>query len=212
MKRFLRGMLGFTFLCLAGPCPQAQMTAERQAQPQTHEPSPREVVEQLWNMATQGYLLNRNDAARASRLFSQSDAPPKTRKFKVISNSYWVDRPRFEGTTAKVAVEYDEIGSIDSSLRFTPAPSTSDPCMRFMGVDYELVFAPRRLKTFSADGKTLVREVDGSPEWQIKGSPQAPWTTVNTAIRYVLERRRKATDPTVQKNADRTIATLLRYH
>jgi len=212
MKLFLRLMLGFTILCPAAPSPQAQMTAERQAQPQTHEPSPREVVERLWSMAMEGDLLKPDKEGRTARLFTQPGEVPKTRKFRVISNSYWVDRPQFQGTTARVDVGYDEIGSIDSALRFTPAPSSGDPCMIKMAVGYELVFGPSYTKMFAADGKTLLEEKAGYPEWRIKGSPPAPWTTVNTAIRYVLERRRKATDPTIRQNADKTIATLLRYH
>src|SRR5262249_33433340 len=133
-------------------------------------------------------------------------------KFMVISNSYWVDRPRIEGTTARVVVWYDEIGSIDSALRFTPAPTAHDPCVTGMAVEYEVVLAPSRLKMFAADGRTLLREMEGLPEWQIKGGQQQPWTTVNTAIRYVIERRRKTTEPAVQQNADKTIAALLRYH
>jgi len=198
MKLVVTLVLGFACLLAAVPGTQAQMTPESQAQPQNHEPSPREVVEQLWSMATQGYLLNRDDARRAFHFFTQPPALSKTRKFKVISNDYWVDRPRFEGATARVDVGYDEIGSIDSALRFTRAPSSGDPCMIKMAIEYELVFAPARWSAY--------------PEWQIKGSPQPPWTTVNTAIRYVLERRRKATDPEIQRNADRTIAVLLRYH
>jgi len=213
MKLLFTVMLGFTFLCLATPGAQAQMTPESQAQPQTHEPSPREVVEQLWGMATQGYLLKRDDARRAAGLFTQPGAAPKTRKFAVISNGYWVDRPQFEGTTAKVMVEYYDIGSIDSVLRFTPVPPSHDPCsMGKTFVVYDLVFAPSRLRMVGADGKTFLREAPSLPEWQIKGSPQPPFATVNTAIRYVLERRRKATDPAIQQNADRTMAVLLRYH
>src|SRR5262249_22586581 len=113
MKVAFRLMFGFTILCLAAPCPQAQMTPESQAQPQTHEPSPREVVERLWSMAIQGNLLQQGEAKRASWLFTQPVEPPKAKKFIVMSNSYWVDRPRFQGTTARVVVWYDEIGSID---------------------------------------------------------------------------------------------------
>jgi hypothetical protein len=35
---------------------------------------------------------------------------------------------------------------------------------------------------------------------------------VNTAIRYVLEKREKATDPVIRKNADETLARLLKLH
>jgi hypothetical protein len=48
--------------------------------------------------------------------------------------------------------------------------------------------------------------------WKVKGSPGDPWTTVNTAIRYALEMREKATHPAIKKNADQTIAKLLRLH
>jgi hypothetical protein len=188
---------------------QTQVTPESQAQPQTHEPSAREVVERLWSMATEDELLKPEGVSRASSLFAQPSPSPRTKSFRVISNSYWVDRPRIDGTSAKVAVEYEDVGSIDSTLRFTPAPPS-----RYLktSIDYELVFAPSHSKMFAADGKTLLREVAGHPEWQINGSQQTPWTTVNTAIRYVLESRGKTTDSMVKKNADKTIAALLRYH
>lgn len=211
MKLIPRLMLAFSFLWI-GALSAAQMTPESQAQPQTHEPSPREVVERLWSMAMEGDLLRPSEAVWASGLFTQPGEMPKTKKFRVVSNNYWVDRPRFQGTTAKVGVGYDEIGSIDSALRFTPAPSSGDPCMIKWTVEYDLVFVPSITKMFAADGKTLLRAEPGAPEWQIKGPPQPPFTTVNTAIRYVLERRRKATNPAVQRNAGRTIAVLLRYH
>jgi hypothetical protein len=190
----------------------AQMTPESQAQPQTHEPSPREVVERLWSNAMQGDLLHPEGFQRTARLFDPPGPSWETKSFKVFSNEYWVDRPRFSGTTAKVVVLYNDIGTIDSALRFKPTP-TSGHEVRY-GMDYSLTFAPSRTKMYAADGKTLLKEVEGLPEWRL-GTPaetQLPWTSVNSAIRYVLERRNKTSDPAIKNNADRTIVTLLKYH
>jgi len=54
----------------------------------------------------------------------------------------------------------------------------------------------------------------GYREWQIQGAPDpsVTWTTVNTAIRYVLEKREQATDPTLRKNADQTLIKLLQMN
>ena len=50
-----------------------------------------------------------------------------------------------------------------------------------------------------------MERIEGSPLWP-------PWTTVNTAIRYVLEQKAKATDAAVKKNADETIEAMLALH
>jgi hypothetical protein len=69
---------------------------------------------------------------------------------------------------------------------------------------------PTPFPVFQADGKG--EERPGSVEWQIREPMGLPWTTVNTAIRYVLEKREKATDSAIRKNADETIARLLKWH
>jgi hypothetical protein len=43
-------------------------------------------------------------------------------------------------------------------------------------------------------------------------NPGSPWTTVNTAIRYVPEMRTKTADPGIEKNADQTLAELMKLH
>jgi hypothetical protein len=67
---------------------------------------------------------------------------------------------------------------------------------------------------FKSDGKLIIGkdERTGPEEWQIREPPGLPWTTVNTAVRYVLERREKSNDPVIKKNADKTLAWLLKLH
>ena len=52
----------------------------------------------------------------------------------------------------------------------------------------------------------------GPAAWQIEKTPALAWTTVNTAIRYVLEMRIKTNDPSIKKNADETLEKLLKRH
>jgi hypothetical protein len=109
-------------------------------------------------------------------------------------------------------VGYADAGQIDTDLRYIPAKPTK---YFKTGFEYWLVVAPEPSKGSNEERNTVDKEKLGPPRWQIKGSPniflEMPWTTVNTAIRYVLEVRSKTTDPVVKKNADNTLTALLRY-
>jgi hypothetical protein len=108
-----------------------------------------------------------------------------------------------------VAVGTWHWGSIDAALKFAPAPKTN------AGAEwdgYSLVFAPEHYRTVE-NGKLVQHEQTGKyKSWQIDHPLDMPFTTVNTAIRYVLEKREKTTDPVIRQNADKTLAALLRLH
>jgi hypothetical protein len=109
-----------------------------------------------------------------------------------------------------VDLGYFDMGKIDSELRYTPSQKTEFMKMAFR---YHMVAVPAYLGIYGPDGKTLVEKRPvGYRVWKIEGSPGTPWTTVNTAIRYVLEVREKTTDPAVKKNGDQTLATLMLLH
>jgi hypothetical protein len=57
-----------------------------------------------------------------------------------------------------------------------------------------------------------MREVSGPTEWRIDGTANKIWLTLDAAIRYVTQRRDKTTDAAIKKNADQTLAKLLRLH
>jgi hypothetical protein len=102
---------------------------------------------------------------------------------------------------------FTKLGQIDSSLRFTPEPPSN---AYDSAEEYRPVAGHRHIVTYGADGKTKTqKEITESVIWQIDGSPGSPWTKVNTADRYVLEQKAKATDPLVLKNADQTLTKLL---
>jgi hypothetical protein len=65
---------------------------------------------------------------------------------------------------------------------------------------------------YGSDGKTLVeKRPTGAGVWLIKGTQAPPLTTVNTAVRYVLEMREKTTDQATKENASQTLAQLLKF-
>jgi hypothetical protein len=70
------------------------------------------------------------------------------------------------------------------------------------------------LSYYGPDGKTKVgdRVIPGTHVWMIYGSLDQPWTTVNTAIRYVLEKRDKTKDSELINNANRTLDILKTLH
>jgi hypothetical protein len=170
---------------------------------------PEKVVEQLWAMATRGGLLTRDGRKSASKLFVRSIDFAEPNLIRVVSNSYGVAPAMINGDTAKLVVWCKEIGKIDSKLRFTPAPNS--PSYK-TARGYTVVLPTSKLRTYASDGKTLVGETKGAPEWKIDGPPDDQFTTVNTAIRYVLEKRDSATDSTMKDNADNTLTILKRYH
>jgi hypothetical protein len=173
--------------------------------------SPTEVVDQLWRKATAGELLTRQGWNGTSRFFVQ-DAPfPGDGIVRIVSNYWGIEHSSVNDKTAEVDGEYWDAGRIDSSLRYSEAPQT--PFYK-TNLVFHLVFSPTHLAMFKSDGKTITGKEDrpGPMEWQIKDAPGVPWTTINTAIRYVLEMRGKTSDPVVMKNADRTLAKLLLLH
>ena len=173
---------------------------------QKTDSTPKETVEQLWSAATRGDLLTTTGWARASRLFAKPTASPGNGVILVVSNIYGVNWVSVEGKSAKVQVEYDKLGHLDSRLRFTREPPTK---AYETDLEYHLTSSPKYSATLPDGTPNLPETV----AWRIEGSPLwPPWTTVNTAIRYVLEQKAKTTDAAVRKNADETIAALLALH
>jgi hypothetical protein len=161
-------------------------------------------------MAVRGGLLTPKGWKRAGGYFT--DPTPWTTNMTVVvmSNDYGFDESSISGGTAKAGMTCNELGKIDANLRYTPLP----PKQSFKsGRGYDLVAVPAHtLVSVPGTNKPEERVNTNVTYWKVKGSPGDPWTTVNTAIRYVLEMREKATDPAIKKNADQTIAKLLRLH
>jgi len=173
--------------------------------------SPKDVVGRLWQEATEGELLTPDGWNRASRLFLQHGPFPGNGVVRIVSNDWGVDHSSVSNDTAEVDVEYADAGTIDASLRYSPPPRSETYKTALV---FHLVLAPTHWTMFRTDGKALTgkQERTGPTEWQIEEPAGLPWTTVNTAIRCVLERREQARDPVIRKNAGETLARLLKLH
>lgn len=91
---------------------------------QKTDSTPKETVEQLWNVAARGDLLTSSGWARASIVFTKPTASPGNGVILVVSNIYGVKWVSVEGKSAKVQVECRKLGRLDSRLHFTHEPPT----------------------------------------------------------------------------------------
>jgi hypothetical protein len=172
--------------------------------------SPKEVVEEYWNMGIRGELLTPEGWENSSGFFTKANPTLQNNSFDVFSNDYGVGRTEITGSTAEVEMGFINLGRIDSVLRYSPPPKT--PFYK-TALRFRLALTPTYIRMFGPDGKTEIeRKPTGESAWKIAETFPRPWTTVNTAIRYVLEMRNKTTDPVIKRNADETLAKLLTLH
>lgn len=176
-----------------------------------HEKAPTEVVDSLWQSGAVGELLTNEGWERAAKEFFVGPSLAPGNKTVLIVSNYW--GPPVEqivGDSATVEVGYVVAGRVDSMLRYT-GPTASKAMKTVMR--YRLVSAPEYSVMYASDGKTILsRKPTGCRIWQIEGSLGAPWATVNAAIRFVLEVRGSTSDLSIKKNADETLAKLLKLH
>ena len=170
--------------------------------------TPKETIEQLWRLATEGGFLPPEGWNRYSGVFLQRSAPPGNKKIRVVSNHWAILSVSTTDSKSDVTVEFANDGVIDSQLNYTPPPKT--PYFK-TALIFHLVLAPTHVVMYTSDGHTLTgkNERPGPPAWQISNDKEDPFTTVNTAIRYVLEIREKTNDSDLRKRADATLKKLL---
>lgn len=173
-----------------------------------------ELIDELWHRGTDGELLTPEGWNRFSGYYTDPTPFPGNKAISIVSN-YWgpPGAIQIRGNTAEVLVGFVDCGGMDSQLRYTrPRPTRALKT----GMSFRLVLVSSHEKRRGVWGpdKTTIEEKDVTlpGAWRIEGSPGLPWTTVNTAIRYVLEMRDKTADAAIKKNADQTLAILMRLH
>jgi hypothetical protein len=203
VKRLLTAIL---FVLFFGTAAIFAQTRPNSGPPPT---PPRDLVEEIiWNMAISGELLTAAGWDRASGYYIQPGPVPKDRSFDVISNNCGFSGESKMGDSAEVDMGFTDAGRIDSTLRYSPPLPARNYKTEMV---FRLVLTPSYIRNFGPDGKELERKTTSGSIWKIEG-PLKRWTTVNTAIRYVLEMRNKSNDPVIKKNADETIGQLLKWH
>ena len=170
--------------------------------------SPKDVVDELWRLATQGQLLTAPGWERAGKLCTEPARFSSPQSIFVVANEWGpANVSKVSGDRAEADVGFTSLGTIDPALHFTPASTRTQK----EAVLYHLVAVPEYTMMYGPDGKTLIsKRPTDTRIWQIKGSQGQAFTTVNTAIRYVMNQREKTHDPVAKKNADQTLKILNR--
>jgi hypothetical protein len=116
--------------------------------------------------------------------------------------------------TSDVVVSTNSLGDLDSSLRLSNYPSyrllpgSASACYGDYKFGFELLLSDMHLE-IARDG--AVKQSTGPYAWKLEYPSFEPLVRLDTAIRYVTERRDKTTDPAIKKNADKTLTILKRY-
>jgi hypothetical protein len=209
----MKGLSGLTicaFILVTVALGQDAATGSGNARDPIQGKSQTEVVDEVWRIATQGGLLTAEGWSKACGFFTTPVPFPGDKEFLIVSNDWGPAYDFKKGEGTDIELGYIDRGKIDSALRYTPPPKIEFIKTAFQ---YYLTTVPAYMMMYGPDGKTLVEKKPvGYRVWQIKGSPGTPWTTVNTAIRYVLEKRAATSDPVIKRNADATLAQLLTLH
>ena len=107
-----------------------------------------EVVENLWHFASAGELLNSEGWTHAvSGFFTKPGHTP--RDFRVVANRYGISNVSRKGDSVEIAIQSEELGKIDSKLRFITTPTSH------MNPDfyiYDLIFGPTPARWYGPDG------------------------------------------------------------
>src|SRR5437667_4384963 len=167
------------FLFVIGLAASAGPAACARASAQTAK----ELVQQFVIFDVEGKRLTPEGWYKADALFARASQPSPNTNIVVIATHYAVSEATNGLATTEFYMGYEEIGRVDSSLRFVRK--------------YNVV---------------RTEKANGSVKWKIEGSqPTEMHLIPEAAIRYLVEMRGKANDSTVRKNASQAIAVLRKY-
>jgi hypothetical protein len=171
--------------------------------------SPDEVLDKYFKMINDGELLTPDGWKKSANLFVRPSSRAKDESIFVTTKFPLGNGPMsVRGDQAEADQKWvDDLGTIDSALRFVPEPKPKFEVEGTMHI-FHLVRTEKHWQIL-ADGVSE-KEVSGPPEWRIEGSPTIRWASRDAAIRYVIAMRDKTADPAIKNNADRTLARLKR--
>ena len=178
------------FLFVIGLAASAGPAACARASAQTAK----ELVQQFVIFDVEGKRLTPEGWYKADALFARASQPSPNTNIVVIATHYAVSEATNGLATTEFYMGYEEIGRVDSSLRFVPS-------------------APKvQTRTMQKYNVVRTEKANGSVKWKIEGSqPTEMHLIPEAAIRYLVEMRGKANDSTVRKNASQAIAALRKY-
>jgi hypothetical protein len=113
--------------------------------------------------------------------------------------------------STRVIIYTNALGHLDPSLRLSNYPSmrmgpvNSSACNGQDIFVFNLVLSDKHWQ-IGTDGSAKMLE--GPLAWRVENTSYEPFISLDAAIRYVIQRRDKTTDPVLKKNAAGTLAVL----
>ncbi len=187
----------------------ATIASYTQSPTSTSPRGPGEVLKQFCEMDAKGVRLTSQGWRKAAALFVRPE-PPSPDKIIVIKD-FVISPPKIEGNRAEFYVEYIYLGQLNrSAARFLSPSFPLPPDPSTVRAEYSLLLADKDHKPNT--NESVEQQETRSSEWRIEGHQPEQHITVDTAIQYVTQIRDKTADPVIRKNANKTLATLKRYH
>lgn len=188
-------------LCLLVALACVPASAQRPTAPKN---SPEQVVDQYFANMKEGSIFTREGWRKTAALFERSSATPLTQVVHVLPNVSKFLQPasglQRRGNRVMVDCGAGELGTVDSLLRFRRAPDHMLHACPLVLTDTHWLIGPDR----------TTKAINGPLEWRMEGSLTERFATVDATIVYVAQMRDKASDPTIKRNAQRTVAILKR--
>jgi hypothetical protein len=170
------------------------------AQVLEHKASTELLIKRYEKLVADGSLLTPDGWARASNLFERSDAYPADGEIQLISAPGIIGETQRNDDHAKVYTKWgDFYGTIDSHLRYRPI---TPPVRVMLEESFSVVFVHR--------GGTKQVAPGDSGDWLIEGPLRTRSADIPHALRYLERMRDLSNDPTIRRNADKTITALKR--
>ena len=167
----------------------------------------KQVVQEFWISEIQGRTLTPAGQLSASHFFVRPSLPGPVSKIFVIPNrnGWGIQETATSEHWAEVDVGTIELGELHSDLRFEKSSHLMET--RTL-IRFDVVRTTKHWELTPPYG-ILGPVLTGPPAWRIASvADPAPWVTVETAVRYVAEKRDQSKSDAIKKNANATLAVL----
>jgi hypothetical protein len=163
------------------------------------------VVERFCSADGAGKKLNEPGAKEIARELLLTENTWNEPTELIIIKDYSVRASASKGDTAQIAVDYNVLGHMDSSLSLTRVqmPYSNQPVSQ--SEHFSLLLTDTHSEV-GPDGR--LQQIKGTPEWRIKAYPSQPHISIDAAMAYVRMMGHHARDMRVKMNAQKTLSEL----
>ncbi|HLK04536.1 MAG TPA: hypothetical protein VKT53_08860 [Candidatus Acidoferrum sp.] len=171
----------------------------------------RDFMQEFLKMELNGGRLTANGSNAMAIFFAEPKSFSTPKVIFVVSDKFDLEEFPADMKTSKISAFFHEYyGTLDETMRFTPAPKTGPGgglVKKGIAADYDLVEVKKSNASKPQDTEPVASAHTST--WRIlKDNAAGPSINIHAAMEYVKDTRERTPDPTVRKNADRTLAML----